>query len=109
MINTKTRVAARIRRFADRLAVALSTTSASASTSNYLASNITGHRDGCQRRREGDDEDQVGIDDGRSRRCICLMSDGNQESFPLAQNVRISKSGRTIPRKPRTCCRGRYL
>ena len=67
MINTRTRVAALFAGLLTVLAVALSTTSASAST--MTSSHRTyGHRDGCQRRREGDDEDQVGIDDGEAGR-----------------------------------------
>ena len=108
MINTRTRVAALCAGLLTDLAVALSTTSASASTSNYLASNITVTVTGVNVAAKVTMKTKSGSMTAKQAG-ICLMSDElYQESFPLAQNVRISKSRRTIT-KAANVPLGRYL
>jgi hypothetical protein len=96
MINTRTRVAALCAGLLTVLAVALSTTTASASTSDFVASNITVTVTGVNVSAKVTIKTNSGPITAKQAG-ICLMSDElYQESFPLAQNVRITGIGRTI-------------
>ena len=108
MINTRTRAAALFAGLLTVLAVALSTTSASASTSNYLASNITVTVTGVNVVAKVTIKSKSGSITAKQAG-ICLMSDElYQESFPLAQNVKISRTGRTVTKSADVPV-GRYL